>query len=114
LAKGAPGKDTVFPMAIQTGDPALVTVFLESGGLSPASLSDALEGAKAANKADMVALLEKAGAKPYEDFKVDAALLAKLPGTYKATSGNELTIAAAGARLTIGPAAAPPGQRLTL
>jgi len=82
--------------------------------LPPAALTDALEGAKTANKADIIAMLEKAGAKPYEDFKVDPALLAKFPGTYKGTGGNELTIAAAGARLTIGQAATPPAQRLTL
>jgi hypothetical protein len=41
-------------------------------------------------------------------------MLAKFPGTYKGPTGNELTLAAAGARLTIGPAAAPPAQRLTL
>jgi hypothetical protein len=114
IARGAPGKETVLPIAIQEGDAALASAILESGGLPPASLTDALEGAKAANKADMVALLEKAGAKPYEDFKVDPALLSKFPGTYKTSSGNELTVAAAGARLTIGQAAAPPAQRLTL
>ena len=114
IAKGAPGKETVLPIAIQAGDAAVVTAILESGGVPPASLSEALEGAKAANKADMVALLEKAGAKPYEDFKVDPALLAKLPGTYKGPTGNELTLVAAGARLTMGLAGAPPSQRLTL
>ena len=65
-------------------------------------------------KSDMVALLEKAGAKPYEDFKIDPAMLAKFAGTYKGTAGNELTIIAAGARVTLGPAAAPPAQRVTL
>ena len=45
---------------------------------------------------------------------VDPALLAKFPGTYRNAGGNELTIVAAGARLTVGPAGAPPAQRLTL
>jgi hypothetical protein len=114
IAKGAPGKETVLPVAIQSGDASLAKVILDGGGIPASSLSDALEMAKAANKTDMVALLEHAGAKPYEDFKVDPALLAKLPGTYKAVAGNELTVVAAGARLTIGQAAAPPAQRLTL
>lgn len=114
IAKGAPGKEAVLPIAIQTGDTALATAILDSGGVPPASLSDALEEAKAANKPDMVALLEKAGAKPYDDFKIDPSLLAKFPGTYKSANGNELTVAAAGVRLTIGPAAAPPAQRLML
>jgi hypothetical protein len=66
------------------------------------------------NKPELVTLLEQAGAKPYEDFKIDPALLAKFPGTYKNAGGNEVTIVAAGPRITLGPAAAPPGQRLTL
>jgi hypothetical protein len=61
----------------------------------------------------MVALLDKAGAKPYEDFRVDPAILAKLPGTYKNAAGNELSVVAAGARITIGNPAAPPAQRIT-
>ena len=113
IAKGAPGKETVLPVAIQEGDASLVTAILASGGVPAASLTDALEGARAANQADMVALLEKAGAKPYEDFKVDPALLAKLPGTYRNPAGNELSVAAAGARITIGNPAAPPAQRIT-
>ena len=114
IAKGSPGKDFALTSAIQSGDAGLAKFVLDSGGLPPAALSDALESAKAANKADMVTLLEQAGAKPYEDFKIDPALLAKFPGTYKGPTGNELTIVAAGARLTIGPAAAPPAQRLVL
>jgi len=114
IAKGSPGKDFALTSAIQSGDAGLAKFVLDSGGLPPAALSDALESAKAANKADMVTLLGQAGAKPYEDFKIDPALLAKFPGTYKGPTGNELTIRAAGARLTIGPAAAPPAQRLVL
>jgi len=113
IQKGAPGKEAALSNAVQDGDMALVKVVLDSG-LPAGSLTDALETAKSANKPDMVALLEKAGAKPYEDFKIDPAILAKFPGTYKAATGNELTIVAAGARLTLGQAAAPPGQRLTL
>jgi len=114
IAKGAPGKELVLPGAIQAGDAAMVKLLLDSGGIPPSGLSDALETAKAANKAEMVTLLEQAGAKPYEDFKIDPVLLAKFPGTYKGPTGNELTITAAGARLTIGQSAATPAQRLTL
>jgi ankyrin repeat protein len=114
IQKGSPGKDQALSSAIQSGDGALAKFILDSGGIPASNLTDALEAAKGANKPDMVTLLEAAGAKPYEDFKIDPALLAKYPGTYKGATGNELTIVAAGLRLTIGPAAAPPGQRLTL
>jgi Ankyrin repeats (3 copies) len=113
IQKGAPGKEQALSTAVQTGDAALAKVILDSG-MPAASLTDALEGAKAASKAEMVTLLEQAGAKPYEDFKIDPAMLAKFAGTYKGPTGNELTIAPAGARFTIGPAAAPPTQRFTL
>ena len=114
IARGSPGKEMALSGAIESGDASLVKVILDSGGLSAASLTDALETARAVNKPDLAAMLEQAGAKPFEDFKVDPALLAKLPGTYRAQTGSELTIAAAGLRLTIGQAGAPPAQRITL
>jgi hypothetical protein len=114
MAKGAPGKDIALTSAVQSADASLAKLILDSGGVPAANLSEALEMAKAANKTEIVTLLETAGAKPFEDFKIDPALLAKFPGTYKGPTGNELIITAAGARLTIGPAAATPAQRLTL
>jgi len=114
IAKGAPGKDIALNGAIQSGDAGLVKFILDNGGIPAASLTDALETAKAVNKTEMVTLLEGAGAKPYEDFKIDPALFAKYPGTYRGAAGNEVSIVAAGARITFGQPAAPPGQRLTL
>ena len=114
IARGAPGKEQALASAIQSGDAALAKLILDSGGIPAGNLSDAIEMAKAANKTELVTMLEAAGAKPYADFKIDPAMLARFPGTYKNTTGNELTVAAAGARLTLGSAAAPPGQRLTL
>jgi ankyrin repeat protein len=113
IAKGAPGRETVLPIAIQSGDTAVAKILLDSG-IPAASLSESLEIAKAADKADMVALLEKAGAKPFEDFKIDPAIFAKYPGTYKSPAGAEFTVVAAGARLNFGQAAAFPAQRLTM
>jgi ankyrin repeat protein len=113
IQKGAPGKEQALAGAVQSGDAALAKVILDSG-VPASNLTDALETAKTANKPELVTLLEQAGAKPYDDFKIDPALLAKFPGTYKGPTGNELTIVAAGARLTIGQAASPPAQRLTL
>jgi ankyrin repeat protein len=114
IAKGAPGKELALNNAIQGGDAALAKVILASGGIAPNNLSDALEMAKSRNKAEMVTLLEGAGAKPYEDFKIDPSILAMFGGTYKAATGNEITVAVAGPRITLGPAAAPPEQRLML
>ena len=114
IAKGAPGQETALGGAIQSGDTALATYILEHGKVPAANLSDALEMARAQKKAEMAALLEKAGAKPFDDFKIDPALLAKFPGTYKSPTGTELVVSGAGARLTIGQATAPPAQRLTL
>jgi hypothetical protein len=114
IAKGAPGKDMVLGAAVGDGDVDMVKTILDAGPLPAGSLTDALEAARTAKNDAIIAMLEKAGAKPYDDFKVDPGLLAKFPGTYRAPSGNELTIVAAGARLTIGSAAAPPGQRLAM
>lgn len=113
VQKGAPGKEQALSVAVQTGDAALAKVILDSG-LPPAGMTDALEAAKATGKTEMVTLLEQAGAKPYPDFPIDPAVFAKFAGTYKGPTGNELSIAPAGARLTIGPPAAPAAQRLTL
>ncbi len=113
IQKGAPGKEAALSGAVQSGDAALAQMIVDSG-VQAGSLTEALEAANSANKPEMVTLLEKAGAKPFEDFKIAPALLAKFPGTYKGTSGNELSIVAAGARVTIGPPGVPPAQRLTL
>src|SRR5207342_3082909 len=43
IQKGAPGKDQALSGAIQSGDAELAKVILDSGGLPPAALSDALE-----------------------------------------------------------------------
>jgi hypothetical protein len=114
IQKGAPGKEDALSGASQAGDTALVKVILDSGGLAPAVLSDALEMARAAKKTETAALLEQSGAKPYEDFKVEPAMLAKFAGTYKNASGNETTIAPAGVRLTLGRADIPANERLIL
>ena len=114
IAKGAPGQDTALSMAIQGNDTGMATYILEQGKVSAASLSDALEIARTQGKTEVAAMLEKAGAKPYEEFKLDPAALAKLAGTYKNAAGLEFTATVNGQRLSVGPATAPPAQRLTL
>ena len=99
IAKGAPGKETALGTALQSGDKALAKFILDSGGLAPDVLSDALEAAKASKKADDVTMLEGAGAKPYEDFKIEEAQLAKFAGTYRNPAGTEAVITTANGRL---------------
>jgi hypothetical protein len=91
-----------------------VKFILDSGGIPAPKLSEALEAAKAGGKTEMVTLLEQAGAKVPEDFKMSADELQRFAGTYKNATGTEITILVAGARLTIGAAGAPPAQRGTL
>ncbi|PYR94330.1 MAG: hypothetical protein DMF84_05820 [Acidobacteria bacterium] len=58
----------------------------------------------------MVTLLEQAGAKPYDDFKIDEAQLARYAGSYQSAGGLPLVFTVAGSRLTGGP----PGQKFVL
>jgi len=114
IAKGATGKDFALASAAESGDLSLAQAVLDSGGLTPANLSDALETAKKENKTEMVALLEKAGAKPPEEFKLEASQLQKLAGPYKGPGGTDVVVSVDGARLTLGAPGAPPAQLLTL
>jgi hypothetical protein len=83
LQHGAQGKDDALRGAVSAPDAATVKAVLEVGGVSPGALSDALEMAGKAKRADIVALLEQAGAKPHVEVKLDAAQLARYLGTYK-------------------------------
>jgi ankyrin repeat protein len=114
IAKGAPGQEVALETAIRGNDAALATFILEQGKIPVANLTDSLEAARAQNKTEIVAMLEKAGAKPYEVVKLDAAYLATLAGSYKNAAGLEFTVVVNGERLSLGPATAPPAQRLTL
>ena len=114
IAKRAPGKDLALISAIQSSDTGLAKVILDSGGIPPAKLSDALESARTGNKTDIVALLEQAGAKPHEDFPLDPAQLERFAGSYKNPAGTELTVVLTGTKLTLGPPTVPAAQRATL
>jgi ankyrin repeat protein len=114
IAKGAPGKEMALSSAIDDDDEALAKVILDSGGVPPAVLTDSLEQARADKKAKTAALLEKAGAKPYDDFKLEPAQLAKFAGTYHDQRGTEIVIAVDGSRLSAHFGGAPPEQRAPL
>lgn len=111
IAKGAPGKEGALSGAVSQGDAVLTKFILDSGGLPAANLAEALEAAKTGNKTEIIALLEQAGAKVPEEFKMDEAQLARFAGTYKSPAGVETTIVVAGTRLSIGAPGTPPAQR---
>jgi hypothetical protein len=114
IAKGAPGKDAALGGAIDAGDAPLVKFILDSGGLPAAKLSEALEEAKSEKKTEIVTILEQAGARLPEEFKMSAADLQRFAGSYRNAGGNELVVAVADMRLSLGAAGAPPAQRTTL
>ena len=114
LQSGAQGKEDALMGAISAPDAATTKVILDLGGLSPATLSDALESATVRKHQDLVTMLEQAGAKPRAEFKMNPAQLARFAGTYLGTSNMAqmppVAVTTADGRLvaTIG------GQRLTL
>jgi ankyrin repeat protein len=114
IAKGAPGKDIALGAAVDDDDESLAKAVLDSGGLNAGQLTDALESARADGKPKTAALLEKAGAKPYDEFKMEATQLARFAGSYRNTNGNEMVVTVAGSRLSVHITAAPPEQHFTL
>ena len=111
LNHGAKGKESALGSAVSEADAAMTKVILDSGGLDPNTLSEALETAKKDKHDDLAALLEKAGARPRVEFPIDAATLARYAGTYRnAASGTDLVFTVVDGHLTGGPA----GQKITL
>jgi ankyrin repeat protein len=110
IAKGAEGKDDALSSAVSDGDGVLAKIILDSGGVPAAALSNALETAKGAGKTEMVTLLERAGARPFEDFKLEPAQLAAYAGSYQSPSGTPVVCTVNGSRL----AAAAFGQKFVL
>jgi hypothetical protein len=110
IAKGAAGKEDALSSAVSDGDAALTKFILDSGGLPAPILTDALENAKASNKNDIVLLLVTAGARPYDDFKIDAAQLARYAGSYQDARASSIVCTVNGSRL----AAAAFGQKFVL
>jgi ankyrin repeat protein len=110
LSKGAAGKDDALIGAVGDSNVELTKVVLAAGGFKPETLSAALESAKNDKQADIVTLLEQAGAKPFPEVKLDEAQLARYAGTYRNASGNEIAFSVSEGKLVGGP----PAQRFTL
>jgi hypothetical protein len=110
LKRGAKGKDNALMGAVGAKDVEMTKTVLATGGLSESTLSDALESATRGGSKDVAALLEQAGAKPFVEFKIDEADLAKYAGTYRNMSGVEVVLAIVDGHLTGGPG----GQRASL
>jgi ankyrin repeat protein len=98
LAKGAQGEAEALTAAAGAGHGAVVKVILDRGKLGPEALSDALLVATQAQKAEVVALLQAAGAKPPVAAAVDPAVLKSYEGAYDG-EGFSLTIAAKDGKL---------------
>jgi ankyrin repeat protein len=82
LAKGAKGADRAFGNAVGAGDATMAQVIIEAGGLPPALLNESLAAAKKANKAEIVAVLEKAGATLPVVLALTPTQLERYVGTY--------------------------------
>lgn len=100
LQHGAEGKDEALLGSVEADDVVMTDVILDFGGFSEDVLSEALESARTANRGAIVALLEKAGAKPLVEFKMSEAELARFAGTYRSASGAEFVLVVANGRLT--------------
>ena len=109
-SKGAPG---VLPMAIQSGNAALVAAVLQSAELTRAHVRPALAGAKKVNNPEIIALVEKKLASMPEDaapaVTVERATLQTYVGSYRnEEAGAAIAVALNGDALTAAlPGAAP-------
>jgi len=113
LQHGALGKEEALMGAVSEPDAPTTKAILDVGGLSPGTLSDALESATIGKHQDIVAMLEQAGAKPRVEFKMDPAQLARFAGTYLGT-GNMAQVQAAVTMADGRLVATLNGQRVTL
>lgn len=94
LSRGAAGADDVVGMAIDRGHAAVVQVVIESGKADKAALGGFLAAAQQAGNAEIVALLEKAGATPPPPAaaSVPAEVLQSYLGAYKDPEGTDYSV----------------------
>jgi hypothetical protein len=94
IQKGASAPDQILGDLLAKGEPDLVQTILEYSKPSQAVIDSAYENALSSARAEVVALLKKAGARePAPALKVDVKVLESYAGTYK-SSGIPLDIKA--------------------
>ena len=112
LENGSAGRDGALVAAARQGSADMVKMLLALGGLKADSLSEALAAAERTQKAEIVAVLKEAGAKPFPkpDFQLGAEALAKYAGTYRSETPGapELTFTVKEGKLVGGVAGPPP------
>jgi hypothetical protein len=109
LKAGASGQAGALFAAVGEGDAPMTQVIVAHGGLSASVLGDALESATREKQSEIIAILEKAGAKMPPVVTLSEAQLARFAGEYS-DGRNSLTFAVKGGKLTGGPG----GQSSTL
>jgi ankyrin repeat protein len=100
LAKGARGEAPALLLAAGEGQSAVVKVILERGKLGPEVLSDALAAASQSQHAEVVTLLQAAGARPPVTVTLDPAVLRTYEGTFEGENFS-LTVAAKDGKLIV-------------
>jgi ankyrin repeat protein len=81
IEKGAKDKGTALSLGVDKGSVPLVKLVLEKGGVAPETLTKALDKAETAKHSEIVDLLQKAGAKPFQ--KVGDDRLKSYEGFFK-------------------------------
>lgn len=90
LEKNGEAAEDVLLTGTREGNPELVQVALDKGGLKPETLTVALAVATQEKNTAISEMLTKAGAKP--PLQVDAATLQSYAGKYKGEPGPEATV----------------------
>src|SRR5262249_10305823 len=104
LEKGAQGADAALEWAAIRGQVETVKLLVGQPGIKPETLSAALAAAEKSDKAELVELLKRAGAKQLAaaSVQVDAATLASYAGNYKNPQGMEFAFSVRDGKLTGG------------
>jgi ankyrin repeat protein len=98
IEKGAKEKGDALDVGVEKGSVELVKLVLDKGDVPASTLTKALSKAEAAKQAEIVDLLKKAGAKPFENLGED--LLKTYTGFYKNEQLGDFIFAVKDGKLT--------------